>query len=281
MTRRAVIAGAGPAGLTCALYLARAGWNVDVFSDEENTESCLSEAEMVRNYPGFPDGIGGFDLLCLFRQQAEDAGAIMHPEGIERIYADDKAVIDTHGALYAYDECVEAVGCHHREYSCEGIGLVPVHYCAICDGGLYGRDDTVVVVGGGDTAVSSALYLSGIVGKVVVLVRKPHCRCTNLAALDELQSRENVEMMYETTLGRIDMDSEGNPLLHLSKNGDFVDHMLIGVKGMFVCIGHDVNSIERVGDGKVWRCGDCAEEYKQVAVAVGSGAKTALEIIGA
>ncbi len=281
MIRRAVIAGAGPAGLTCALYLAKAGWKVDVFSNEESTESCLAEANVIQNYPGFPEGINGLELLELFKEQAENSGAVIHPEGLKKVFTEDKAVIDTSDEMHPYDEYIEAVGCRRREYSCTGLDLIPVHYCAVCDGGLYGKDDSVIVIGGGDTAISSALYLSNIVGKVSMLVRKPYCRYTNKQAFDELCSKENVEIMYETQLYHVSSDASGNPIVHLSKNGNYADYMLLGIRGVFVCIGYDVNSVERIGNGNVWKCGDCIEEQKQVAIAVGSGAKVALEIIKA
>lgn len=281
MSRNAVIAGAGPAGLTCSLYLARAGWDVTVLSNEESTESCLVEADIVQNYPGFPDGISGLGLLELFRSQAEGAGVTVRPEGASKVLTDEKAVVCTDGSRLEYDEYVEAVGCRRREFMCTGLNKVRTHYCAVCDGSLYGKDDHVLVIGGGDTAVSSALYLSGIAGRVTMIVRKPSCRATNWMALEELSSKGNIEIMYDTQLYCVTSDADGKPVLHLAKNGNYSDILLTDVKGVFVCIGHDVNSVERTGDGRIWKCGDCVESQKQVAVAVGSGARVALEMMEA
>ena len=281
MSKKAVIAGAGPAGLTCATYLAEAGWSVDVFSNEENTESCLAEASIVKNYPGFPNGIGGVELLGLFVEQAQNAGVAIHPEGIASVHSDDKYVIDTNGAMHPYDEYVEAVGCKRREYRCDGLELIPVHYCAICDGGLYGKEDVVVVIGGGDTAISSALYLSNLVKMVVMVVRKPNCRFTNKKAFDELRSKRNVVIEYETQLHHVSSDGEGNPVLHLMHKNQHSDEMIVGAKGLFVCIGCESNVVEHVGNGRIWRCGDCSNDKKQVAIAVGDGARVAMDIIGA
>lgn len=281
MSKKAVIAGAGPAGLTCGIYLAKAGWQVELFSNEENTESCLAEASIVQNYPGFPDRINGYELLELFRTQAENAGVMIRPEGIVKVNLDEKQALDTSGTNNPYDEYIEAVGCKRRIYECAGMNLIPVHYCAVCDGGLYKKDSTVVIIGGGDTAISSALYLSNIVGKVIMLVRKPFCRYTNKSAFDELNTRGNVEIEYNTTLKSVVKDMDGNPILQTSKDSFYVNHMITGVNGIFVCIGYDVNRVEHIGDGKVWKCGDCVDEHKQVAVAVGSGARVALEIIKA
>ena len=281
MSKKAVIAGAGPAGLACATYLAEAGWSVDVFSNEENTESCLAEASVVKNYPGFPNGIEGVELLGLFVEQAQNAGVAIHPEGIASVHSDDKYVIDTNGAMHPYDEYVEAVGCKRREYRCDGLELIPVHYCAICDGGLYGKEDVVVVIGGGDTAISSALYLSNLVKMVVMVVRKPNCRFTNKKAFDELRSKRNVVIEYETQLHHVSSDGEGNPVLHLMHKNQHSDEMIVGAKGLFVCIGCESNVVEHVGNGRIWRCGDCSNDRKQVAIAVGDGARVALDIIGA
>lgn len=281
MSKKAVIAGAGPAGLACATYLAEAGWSVDVFSNEENTESCLAEASIVKNYPGFPNGIEGVELLGLFVEQAQNAGVAIHPEGIASVHSDDKYVIDTNGAMHPYYEYVEAVGCKRREYRCDGLELIPVHYCAICDGGLYGKEDVVVVIGGGDTAISSALYLSNLVKMVVMVVRKPNCRFTNKKAFDELRSKRNVVIEYETQLHHVSSDGEGNPVLHLMHKNQHSDEMIVGAKGLFVCIGCESNVVEHVGNGRIWRCGDCSNDRKQVAIAVGDGARVAMDIMGA
>ena len=281
MSKKAVIAGAGPAGLACATYLAEAGWSVDVFSNEENTESCLAEASIVKNYPGFPNGIEGVELLGLFVEQAQNAGVAIHPEGIASVHSDDKYVIDTNGAMHPYYEYVEAVGCKRREYRCDGLELIPVHYCAVCDGGLYGKEDVVVVIGGGDTAISSALYLSNLVKMVVMVVRKPNCRFTNKKAFDELRSKRNVVIEYETQLHHVSSDGDGNPVLHLMHKNQHSDEMMVGAKGLFVCIGCESNVVEHVGNGRIWRCGDCSNDRKQVAIAVGDGARVAMDIIGA
>ena len=281
MSKKAVIAGAGPAGLACATYLAEAGWSVAVFSNEENTESCLAEASIVKNYPGFPNGIEGVELLGLFVEQAQNAGVAIHPEGIASVHSDDKYVIDTNGAMHPYYEYVEAVGCKRREYRCDGLELIPVHYCAICDGGLYGKEDVVVVIGGGDTAISSALYLSNLVKMVVMVVRKPNCRFTNKKAFDELRSKRNVVIEYETQLHHVSSDGEGNPVLHLMHKNQHSDEMMVGAKGLFVCIGCESNVVEHVGNGRIWRCGDCSNDKKQVAIAVGDGARVAMDIMGA
>lgn len=285
--KKAIIAGAGPAGLTCALYLARAGWQVDVFSDEENTVSSLAGADMIYNFPGFVYGVNGEDLLDLFKCHAVNNGVTMHSEGIVKVLTDEKKAIDMYGAIHEYDEYIEAVGMKRREFTCDGIQNIPVHYCAVCDGGLYDKskrkkDTHIIVIGGGDTAVSNALYLSNIVGHVTMLVRKPACRVTNVMSLKELETKPNVDIRYETVLHSVTKNSlDGKTVCHLGYKNFYSDEMLLDVDAVFASIGYNVNEIEHVGEGKVWKCGDCVEKYKQVAVAVGSGAVTALDIIEA
>ena len=276
--KKAIIVGAGPAGLTCATYLTRAGWKVDVFSGEEHSLSCLAEAPIVMNYPGFPNGINGLELLNLFVEQATLSGATIHSESVIVIDTNDKVAVDENNTIFNYDEVVVATGVKPRKFECKGIDKIPVHTCAICDGNLY-KGCNVVVIGGGDTAISSALYLSNIASKVSVLVRKAHCRCTNKLALDALAKKDNVGIMYETTLESVTLNGDGKPILHLGKKDNYADVMLINVSAIFSCIGHDENKVPVLGNGKVWKCGDCVEEHRQVAIAVGSGAKAALEII--
>lgn len=277
---RAVIVGAGPAGLTCATYLARAGWQVDVYSGESTSLSCLAEAPLVMNYPGFPDGIDGLSLLELFTEQARKSGAVIHPESIVSIDTSSRTVTDDAGAVAGYDKVVVASGVKPRRFSCDGIERIPVHTCAICDGGMYGRDDAVVVIGGGDTAVNSALYLSGIVGKVLVVVRKSYFRATNRKAVYELAGRKNVTILHNRSIVAVSDDGRDVPKTHGVRRLKLDDGSEIEACAIFSCIGFDVNDIPVIGDGKVWSCGDCVETHRQIAVAVGSGAKTALDIIG-
>ena len=270
MAGKAVIAGAGPAGLTCAIYLARADWDVHVFTGEEMSMSCLAQASKVYNYPGFPDGIDGLDLLELFTRQAENCGATIHPEAVACIDTESKVVLDSYNAKHPYDEVVMASGVRPREFACDGIENIPVHMCAVCDGSLYGKDSSVVVIGGGDTAVNTALYLSGFVGKVYVVVRKDYMRATNRKIVDELVAMGNVDIRYLSNV--VAVPEKG--VVRLDNGGD------LRADALFPCIGFDVNEIATRGDGKVLKGGDCVEEHHQVAVAVGSGARAALGIMG-
>lgn len=287
--RKMMIAGAGASGLTCAIYLARAGCDVEVFTDEEESISCLAEAPIVMNYPGFPDGISGYDLLELFSKQAKMNGVKFNPNGIRNVDSNNNVAYDKNGNSHHYDEFVMATGVKPRDYICEGIGVVPVHTCAVCDGNLYGKAAKLAVIGGGDTAVNSALYLSNLVGEVHVIVRKNRLRATNLVVCNELFKRKNVEFHYNSVVQSITMkeiiDDGFDAYPKQSKKKCFA--LLDGeghsvaeeIDAIFSCIGYDVNEIKVSGWRSIWKCGDCIDEHHQISVAVGSGAKTALQII--
>lgn len=272
-----VVAGAGIAGLTCALYLSRAGFGVDVYSNECETMSCLEEAPLVENFPGFPDGISGSELLYRVVDQAVRNGVSIYPQGIVSVDSEKKVCIDTDGRKISYDEFVMATGVSHKKFTCPGSELAVIHQCAVCDGGLYGENDTLAVIGGGDSAIGDALYLSSLVRKVYVLIRRDVLRVTNKFVYDRLVATENVDVMKSTSITRIrrNDDVDGAYVLELNNGKSELD-----VNGIFSCIGFDVNSIPISGNGRTWRCGDCRSgATRQAVVAAGNGAEVALSII--
>lgn len=235
------------------------------------------------NYPGFPNGISGYELLELFSKQAEMNGVKFNSNGIKNVECDKNIAHDKHGNSYHYDEFVMATGVKPRDYVCEGIGMVPVHTCAVCDGNIYGKDDRVAVIGGGDTAINSAMYLSGIVGEAHVIVRKDRLRATNLKVYDELVQKNNVHVHYNSTVSKVECKLDNNKQPGAKKCFSLLDgenHSIANeINAIFSCIGYDVNEIKTSGDRSIWKCGDCIEERHQISVAVGSGAKIALQII--
>ena len=278
-----VIAGAGPAGLTCAMYLARAGHEVKVYSNEEQTMSCLDEATEIENYPGFPDGIAGSELLAKMREHAEKAGAEILPQGINLIESERDSCFDTDGNQIRYDHFVMAVGVTHREWTCPGCDPAAVHRCAVCDGGLFTKDDTLAVIGGGDTAMGDALYLSSIVGKVYVLIRRDVLRVTTMTVYDRLQAQDNVEIMkstYVTGMTKNPSEPGRAQSWTLELNGGAKPSL--SVNGVFACIGSQYNYIEGYHlrqnapdyNHNLWRIGDCKTgARRQVISAAADGAE--------
>ena len=279
MKKQAIIAGGGPAGLTCAIYLARAGWNVTVFINEEGTVSSLEEAPCIENFPGFPEPLTGAELLDRMTQQALNNGVLMIGNGIQRIDGDEQVAVDTGGSSWHFDAFVEAVGTTPRrfEFRSEPEGAaIPIHTCAVCDGGLFRGTDSVMVIGAGDTAFTNALYLSGIVGRVYLAARRDKFRATNLAAVEEFKKRPNSSILVNAVVTAIRDEGNGEYTAEIN-NGE--EH--VRVNGFFSCIGYDENDIPLKGTNKrVFSCGDCvAGSEKQAVIAAASGAEAALDII--
>lgn len=279
--RRAVIAGGGPAGLTCGTYLARAGWSVSLFTDEERSVSCLSEAPLVENFPGFPDPIPGAELLERMSEQASRHGVDIRGEGISLVDRDRSVATDTSGTEWVFDAFVKAVGTVPRKFSCRTEpenASVLLHTCAVCDGGLYGKSDSVAVIGAGDTAFGDALYLSGIAGEVHLIARRDVFRTTNRKVAEAFKSRENCFVHVNSTVTCVRKNGERDYELVIN-GGESCVH----ASGIFACIGFDENDIESVGNANpnVFGCGDCVPgAARQAVIAAASGAETALKIIG-
>ncbi len=274
--KTAVVAGAGPAGLTCALYLSRAGFETTVYTDEERSLSQLAMTERIENYPGFPHGVDAVSLLDLMNEQAACYGTGYDPAGVDSIDADLHAAKLSTGKEVRADAFVIAVGAEPAVFSFPGSDRIGIHTCAVCDGSLYAGLDTAVI-GGGDTAFGDALYLAGICRRVTMLIRRDVARVSNDIALNAAMGKENIDIRWKTQISSIEVADDRRIMLHLD-NGDSP----LTVDGVFSCIGVKPRSIAVTGEknGVVWECGDCRPNAaRQVSCAVGDGARTALEII--
>lgn len=185
-----VIIGGGPGGLAAGLYGARAGFKVMLIEGASST-SQITATDIIENYPGIPEGIGGFELIERFKKQAVQAGLGIATADVNALsakqWADVKGwEVTTSGGVYSALAVIVATGAQWRKLGVPGeeafIGK-GVSYCATCDGPLYrGRD--VVVVGGGDAAVHEAIFLTNFAKKVMVVHRRDRLR-----AMDILQKR--------------------------------------------------------------------------------------------
>jgi thioredoxin reductase (NADPH) len=175
------IIGGGGAGMTAALYAARGRRRTVVF-ERLVTGGQISTTDIVENFPGFPDGVNGFDLAQLMEKQAQKFGAEIRPEQVTALTALDNAGyrLDTDSGQYEADTVIVAAGADYNHLGVPGEAELTgkgVSYCATCDGAFF-RDQDVVVVGGGDSAMEESLFLARIVRSVTVIHRRDALRAS-------------------------------------------------------------------------------------------------------
>ncbi|MDY6380628.1 MAG: thioredoxin-disulfide reductase [Bacteroidales bacterium] len=296
---KCVIIGSGPAGYTSAIYASRAGLEPIVF--EGNAPGGqITMTEQIDNFPGYPEGISGFGLMEDIKKQALRFGAEVRNKVIKKVdFSKRPFVLETEDG----DEVIAKTVIISTGASARWLGLeserkfrgMGVSTCATCDGFFYRKKD-VAVVGGGDTACSEALYLSGLCNKVYLIVRRDVLRATK-AVQEQIFSRENIEIVWKhKPLEILGDDSGVTGIRVISSEGEATKD--IDVMGVFVAIGNIPNTDVFKGqlelnengyivtkghssytsvDG-VFAAGDVQDPtYKQAIVAAGSGAKAAID----
>ena len=293
----AVVIGAGPAGITAALYLVRSGVSVALVENAAPGGQILSTAE-IENYPGFPKSIKGWELADLF-----DAHLAGYP--VARIRGQVRAVVPAEGHTFRIDlaegdslgakAVVACTGAHHRKLGAPGEDTFSgkgVSYCAVCDGNFYrGRD--VAVVGGGNSALEEALYLSRIVNKVYLIHRRDAFRGA-MVYQNKVRETENIELVTGSVVDEIRGGSAGVDSV-IVRRVDSGDIRTIPVDGIFLYVGMEPVSgylpeqVSRDAAGFVltdaemctsvpgiFAAGDLrAKRCRQVSSAVGDGATAA------
>ena len=225
-----LIIGGGPAGLTAGLYAARAGLSVALV-EQAFAGGQASTTDMLENYPGFPEGIGGPELMMRFEEQAQKYGMESKYGAVTEVELDGevkRAVID--GETVEAKAVILCMGAKRRELGVPGEAMNigrGVSYCATCDGAFY-RGKHVAVIGGGDTAVEDALYLAR--GSKVTLIHRRNELRARGAAVRRLQANENVEFLLETQVTAIERGESGL-VLKLNTGND------LAVDGVFVAVG--------------------------------------------
>lgn len=285
-----IIIGSGPAGLSAAIYTGRAKLKTLIF-EAGVIGGNTALTDLIDNYPGFPFGINGADLMENFRKQAERFGAELAYEeviNLEKI-PDGIKVITSDGKEYMTRAVIVAVGAKRKELGVPGedefVGR-GVSYCATCDGAFF-NNATVAVVGGGDSAVKEALYLSDIASKVYLIHRREEFRA-NQTAVDKLKATKNIELKLNKVISHI----KGDALMDTITLKDVIsgDEEDIKVEGLFISIGlvpaaEFLNGLLATEDGYivtnekmetsmegVYAAGDIrVKEARQVATAVGDG----------
>jgi thioredoxin reductase (NADPH) len=291
------IIGSGPAGLTAAVYAARANLAPTVFAGHLYGGQLMLTTE-VENYPGFPQGIMGPELMESFRLQAERFGAVMHFVDVTKVdFSQRPFRLWTEDDEYSADTVIVATGASARwlgvphEARLRGRG---VSTCATCDGAFF-RDRQIVVVGGGDSAMEEALFLTRFGKKVTVIHRRGTFRASKIMA-DRVLRHPKIEVIWNTEVTEV-IGAEKTEALAL-RNLETGATSTIDTDALFVAIGADPNTalfagqldLDRMGyisspDGVstkvpgVFVAGDVFDiRYKQAVTAAGSGCKAALEV---
>ena len=236
-----IVIGGGPGGYTAALYAARANLSVAIL-EKLSPGGQMGTTDVIDNYPGFPQGVNGFELAMQMKEGAERFGAQTQLVEVTQVeLAGQVKTIHTSGGDYQARTVVLATGAHPRELGLPGERELRgrgVSYCATCDGMFY-RGKTVVVVGGGNTAVSDVLYLSRLCEKVYLVHRRDTLRASKVY-LDPLQKAENVEFVWDSEVKQLLRDQAVTGVrVRNKKTGEERD---IPCGGVFVAVGYLPNT---------------------------------------
>lgn len=296
MVHDLIIIGSGPAGYTAAIYASRAGLKPIVFAGAFTDGGALMNTTEVENFPGFPEGVMGPELMVKMQEQAEKFGADVRMEDVERLdLSEDVKVVVSDGEEFQARAVIVATGAAYRTLGLEGEQTYAgrgVSYCATCDGFFF-RDKQIAVVGGGDSAMEEALFLSRF-GKVTVIHRRDELRASKI-----LQERALADPSISFAWNSVVVDMKGETSLQSLVLEDTVtgEHRELDADGLFIAIGHDPRTelvkdqleLEgayiKVADPTtntsipgVFACGDVADpRYRQAITAAGTGAKAALD----
>lgn len=295
-----IIIGSGPAGYTAAIYLARAGLKPLVIAGALTPGGQLINTTEVENYPGFPDGVMGPELMESMQRQAERFGAEIVFDDVDeaQLQSDVKTVRCNGGQTFQARAVIVSTGSNYRhldvpgetEYSGKGVS-----FCATCDGFFF-RNKPIVVIGGGDSAMEEANFLSRFGSSVTLIHRRGEFRASQIM-VERTRNNPKINVLTNTVVERINGDGKGVTsldLLNVATN----EHTQLEANGVFVAIGHipqtqlvagqvdlDANGYIKVEGAStrtnvpgVFAAGDCADPiYQQAISAAGTGCRAALD----
>jgi thioredoxin reductase (NADPH) len=296
--RDVIIIGSGPAGYTAALYAARARLHPLVFEGSVTSGGALMKTTDVENFPGFPDGVLGPDLMDSIRKQAERFGAELVADDVTEVDLEaSPKIIKTADGTYLAKTVIIATGSGYRELGVPGESLLSGHgvsWCATCDGFFF-RDQDIAVVGGGDSALEEATFLTRFARSVTVIHRRDSLRASKIMQ-DRAMANPKVEFAWDSVVTEIVGEDRVSGVRIRNVKTD--EERTLPVTGVFVAIGHDPRSelftgklatdpegyliVEqpstRTGIDGVFAAGDVVDHtYRQAVTAAGTGCAAALD----
>jgi len=298
--RQVIIIGSGPAGFTAAIYAARANLEPLLVASSVEVGGELTKTTDVENFPGFPEGILGPDLMVKMQEQAEKFGTEVLYDDVVELDVDGpvKKVTLGSGAVHEASTIIYATGSAYRKLGIEGEERLSGHgvsWCATCDGFFF-RDKTIAVVGGGDSAMEEATFLTRFASKVYVIHRKDTLRASKIMQ-ERAFANEKIEFIWNSEVDEILGEFETSAVrLRSTVDGSTSE---LEVQGVFVAIGNDPRThlvhdkLELTAEGTIWvdgrssrtsvpgifAAGDVIDAtYRQAATAAGSGVVSALDV---
>ena len=297
--RDMIIVGSGPAGYTAAVYAARANLRPLVFEGSVTAGGALMNTTDVENYPGFPDGIMGPELMDNMRSQAERFGAELVPEDITTmdLTGEIKTVTDGYGTTFSARTVVLAMGSAYRKLGLADEDRLSGHgvsWCATCDGFFF-RDKDIAVVGGGDSALEEATFLTKFARSVTLIHRRGELRASKYMA-QRAYKDPAITFAWHSEVAQLHGEASLTGVtLRDVRTGEERE---LGLSGLFIAIGHDPRSelirgqvqldregyvVTEAGSTRtdlpgVFACGDLVDHtYRQAITAAGSGCAAALD----
>jgi thioredoxin reductase (NADPH) len=296
--RNVIIIGSGPAGYTAAIYAARARLDPLVFEGSVTAGGALMQTTDVENFPGFPDGVLGPELMESLRKQAERFGAELVPDDVVSVdlKASPKVVQTSDETLYAKSVIV-ATGSRYRELGVPGEKELSGHgvsWCATCDGFFF-REQDIAVIGGGDSAMEEATFLTRFAKSVTVVHRRDSLRASRIMQ-DRAYDNPKIKFLWDSEVVAMEGDQKITGLR--VRNVKTGEESVVPVSGVFIAIGHDPRSelftgqLETNPEGYlvvdhpttktaiegVFACGDVVDHvYRQAVTAAGTGCSAAID----
>lgn len=297
--RNLIIIGSGPSGYTAAIYAARANLNPLVFEGSVTAGGALMNTTDVENFPGFEDGIMGPELMDKLRAQAERFGAELIADDVTAVdlTGDTKTVSLADGTTYEAKAVVLSMGSGYRKLEIEGEDRLSGHgvsWCATCDGFFF-REQNIVVVGGGDSALEEATFLTRFASKVTLVHRRDELRASKIMQ-DRALANDKIEFAWNSEVAELHGEDKLEGItLRDTVTGDL---RRIDATGLFIAIGHDPRSellkgqVELDDEGYVlvkpgttetnvrgvFASGDLVDHtYRQAVTAAGTGCAASLD----